>query len=71
MNTLANIQPSPNDTGHALIMQMVGEAQRIAINTGQSGDIEVSRRAGNESEGFRTQIVVYNTYTQYYRTHVN
>jgi len=67
-NTLASIQPNANDTGYSLIKQMVGEAQRKARRTGQSGDIEVSRTVVNSSGGYYCQILVYNTQTGNYRS---
>jgi len=68
METLVNIQPNPNDTEHQLIRQMVGEAQRKARQTGQAGDIEVSRTTVNSSGEYQCRILVYNTYSGSFRT---
>ena len=65
-NTLASIQPNTGDVGHLLIKQMVGEAQRKAKRTGQSGDVEVSRTIVNSSGEYYCQILVYNTQTGNY-----
>jgi|SRR6185369_4873773 len=66
--TLASIQPDANDTGFSLIKQMVGEAQRKAMRTGERGDIEVSRTVVNSRGEYYCQILVYNTQTGNYRS---
>jgi len=67
MNTLAYIQPRTGETQEEMIKQMVGEAQRTAQRTGQTGNIEASRTIGNASGEYQTQILVYNTYTRQHR----
>jgi hypothetical protein len=68
MNTLAYIQSSPNHSEREVVMQMVGEAQRVAQSTGRTGDIEVLRGSRNSVSGeFETKILVYNTNTGFYR----
>jgi len=68
MNTLAYIQPNTNESQGEMIKQMVGEAQRKAIRTGERGDVEVSRTVVNSSGEYYCQILVYNTHTGNYRT---
>ncbi|MEG7979211.1 MAG: hypothetical protein NY202_04940 [Mollicutes bacterium UO1] len=65
---MASITPNQNDTGNSLIKQMVGEAQRLAQRTGQTGEIEVSRTVVNSSGQYYCQILVYNTQTGNYRS---
>lgn len=67
-NTLASIQPNANDSGHLLIKQMIGEAQRKAKRTGERGEIEVSRTVVNSSGEYYCQILIYNTQTGNYRS---
>ncbi|MDR1670441.1 MAG: hypothetical protein LBR43_01775 [Spiroplasmataceae bacterium] len=67
-DTLASITPNSNETEKTLIKQMVGEAQRKALRTRQSGDIEVSRTIIKSSGECYCQILVYNTNTGNYRS---
>ncbi|CAI2201629.1 14087_t:CDS:1, partial [Funneliformis geosporum] len=67
-NALASIIPNQNDVGYSLIKQMVGEAQRKAIRTGEIGDIEVSRTIINSNGEYHCQILVYNTNNGIYRS---
>jgi len=66
--TMASVTPNQNETGYSLIRQMVGEAQRKARRTGQTGDIEVSRTIVNSGGEYYCQILVYNTKTGNYRS---
>jgi|ERR1043166_3187348 hypothetical protein len=67
-NALASIIPSQNDTGCSLVKQMVGEAQRKAMRTGETGDIEVSRTIINSNGEYHCKILVYNTHNGIYRS---
>jgi hypothetical protein len=67
MNTLAYIQPSPNHSEGEVIKQMVGEAQRIAQNTGRTGDIEVVKNISASGSNYQARVLVYNTYSGSFR----
>ena len=68
MQTLAYVQANPNHSERTAIKQMVGEAQRKAARTGETGDIEVSRTIINSNGEYHCQILVYNTHNGIYRS---
>ncbi|CAG8805329.1 23508_t:CDS:2, partial [Racocetra persica] len=64
-NTLASIQPNADDTGYSLIKQMVGEAQRKAMRTGERGDVEVSRTVVNSMQTKEKPTIIQLDENQY------